>query len=72
MAAAGPLLGMLDSDGRVVSLLSRIESVESIADRPDSARCTVHLCDGCDNIYLIMAEAVDMLRTTSEDDAAEE
>lgn len=72
MAAAGPLIGMLDSDGKVVSLLSHIESVESIADRPDSARCTVRLCDGCDNIYLIMAEVVDMLRATSEDDAAEE
>lgn len=58
LAAAGPFLALLDSGGSVVSLLSRIESVESLAERPDSFRCTVRLCDGEDNIYRILADAL--------------
>lgn len=67
MSVAGPLMGMFGAGGEVVSLLSRIESVESFAERPDSVRCTVRLCDGGDNIYLILADAVEILMSAQAD-----
>ena len=58
LAAAGPLIGLLDGGGSAVSLLSRIECVESYAERPDSFLCTVRLSDERDNIYRILADAI--------------
>lgn len=58
LAAAGPLIGLLDGGGSAVSLLSRIECVESYAERPDSILCTVRLSDERDNIYRILADAI--------------
>ncbi len=58
LAAARPFLELLDSDGSVASLLSRVDRVEGLAERPDSFRCTVYLSDGEDNLYSIMADAL--------------
>ena len=58
LAAARPFLDLLDSDGSVASLLSRVDRVEGLAERPDSFRCTVYLSDGEDNLYSIMADAL--------------
>lgn len=58
LAAAGPLIGLLDGGGSAVSLLSRLECVESYAERPDSFLCTVRLSDERDNIYRILADAI--------------
>lgn len=58
LAAAGPLIGLLDGGGSAVSLLSRIECVESYAERPDSFLCTVRLSNERDNIYRILADAI--------------
>ena len=58
LAAARPFLGLLDSGGSAVSLLSRVDRVEGLAERPDSFRCTVYLSDGEDNLYSIMADAL--------------
>ena len=58
LAAARPFLELLDSDGSVASLLSRVDRVEGLAERPDSFRCTVYLRDGEDNLYSIMADAL--------------
>ena len=49
---------MLDGGGSAVSLLSRIECVESYAERPDSFLCTVRLSNERDNIYRILADAI--------------
>lgn len=58
LAAARPFLELLDSGGSAVSLLSRVDRVEGLAERPDSFRCTVYLSDGEDNLYSIMADAL--------------
>ena len=58
LAAARPFLELPDSDGSVASLLSRVDRVEGLAERPDSFRCTVYLSDGEDNLYSIMADAL--------------
>lgn len=58
LAAARPFLGLLDSGGSAVSLRSRVDRVEGLAERPDSFRCTVYLSDGEDNLYSIMADAL--------------
>lgn len=58
LAAAGPLIGLLDGGGSAVSLLSRLECVESYAERPDSFLCTVRLSNERDNIYRILADAI--------------
>lgn len=58
LAAVRPFLELLDSDGSVASLLSRVDRVEGFAERPDSFRCTVYLSDGEDNLYSIMADAL--------------
>lgn len=58
LAAARSFLELLDSDGSVASLLSRVDRVEGLAERPDSFRCTVYLSDGEDNLYSIMADAL--------------
>lgn len=58
LAAARPFLELLDSGGSAVSLHSRVDRVEGLAERPDSFRCTVYLSDGEDNLYSIMADAL--------------
>lgn len=72
LAAAGPLIGLLDGGGSAVSLLSRIECVESYAERPDSFLCTVRLSDERDNIYRILADAIVVFEVEDDGEAVTE
>ena len=66
LAAARPFLELLDSGGSAVSLHSRVDRVESIAERPDSFRCTVYFTDGGDNLYRILADALTAFGTVED------
>lgn len=66
LAAARPFLELLDSGGSAVSLHSRVDRVEGLAERPDSFRCTVYFTDGGDNLYRILADALTAFGTVED------